>query len=294
MARLFGILGNRGDLTGRFLAQEAEALRISGSTTLSWGLGFVQGGELLMRRRPSDERSELNPSELAQELKSDFLIGHVRRATVGILKPENTHPFRYRSLIFAQTGTVEQFSEVRERLVQSVPEFLRSGIRGETDAEVVFHLVLSFLHDLGELNEPSEGALKKAVRSAFGLLDGAAQEIGAKPSALNMAFGNGEYILAVCRGGAMATRTMSGRHDAEALIGDDASLKRRVPELNQMHIAMFASDFGPVAPTSTPVPSVSAAGSESTSGTPGTPWTSVPSSSLVLLQRGRDPQIEAL
>ena len=42
---------------------------------------------------------------------------------------------------------------MRERLVASVPEFLRSGIRGDTDAEVLFHVFLSFLHDAGRLND---------------------------------------------------------------------------------------------------------------------------------------------
>ena len=43
------------------------------------------------------------------------------------------------------------FDSIRDRLVASVPEFLRSSIRGETDAEILFYVFLSFLHDAGRL-----------------------------------------------------------------------------------------------------------------------------------------------
>src|ERR1700751_662968 len=155
MARLFGIIGNRPDLAARVLAFEAEALRAraKNGAPLGWGLGFYQGGEVLMRRRPIDERPEMDGAKLVADVRADLVVGHVRHATVGALRTENTHPFRYRQWLFAQTGTVPGFEQVRDRLVPSVPDFLRSGIRGDTDAEVLFHVFLSFLHDAGRLND---------------------------------------------------------------------------------------------------------------------------------------------
>src|SRR5579884_2072825 len=154
MARLFGIIGNRPDLAARVLAFEADALRArSKAAPLGWGLGFYQGGEVLMRRRPIDERQELDVAKLAGDVRADLLIGHVRHATVGALRTENTHPFRYRQWLFAQAGTVSDFDRVRERLMGSVPEFLRAGIRGDSDAEIVFQVFLSFLHDAGKLDD---------------------------------------------------------------------------------------------------------------------------------------------
>ncbi|HTQ41108.1 MAG TPA: class II glutamine amidotransferase, partial [Polyangiaceae bacterium] len=141
MARLFGIIGNRPDLAARVLASEAEALKArSKGAPLGWGLAFYQGGEVLMRRRPIDERPEIDVAKLAADVRADLVLGHVRHATVGALRTENTHPFRYRQWVFAQTGTVSEFERIKDRLVASVPDFLRSGIRGDTDAEVVFHV----------------------------------------------------------------------------------------------------------------------------------------------------------
>jgi len=215
MARLFGIIGNRPDLTARILAFEGEALRArSQGEPLGWGIGFYQGGEVLIRRRPIDERQELDVSRLAADVRADLLIGHVRHATVGALRTENTHPFRYRQWLFAQTGTVSDFEQVRERLVGSVPDFLRSGIRGETDAEVVFHVFLSFLHDAGLLNNGSVDVLpvREALRSSLAVIDGITAEAGIPPGKLNLMVSNGDQIVALHRSDSlMGLRTFSGK-----------------------------------------------------------------------------------
>src|SRR5262245_14428502 len=193
MARLFGMIGNRPDLGARALAFETDPLRAkSKGAPLGWGLGFYQGGEVLMRRRPIDDRAEIDVAKLAADVRADVLIGHVRSATVGALRTENTHPFRYRQWLYAQTGTVPQFEQVRERLVASVPEFLRGGIRGETDAEVLFHVFLSFLHDAGRLNDGLVEAapVRDAMRSCVAVADGMAAEVGGEQGELNVLVAN--------------------------------------------------------------------------------------------------------
>src|SRR5262249_54553866 len=116
MARLFGLIGNRADLAGRVLGFEADALRVRrGDSQLGWGIGFYQGDEVLMRRRPIDDRDEIDVAKLAADVRADVLVGHVRTATVGSLRTENTHPFRYRQWLFAKTGTLSDFESIRER-----------------------------------------------------------------------------------------------------------------------------------------------------------------------------------
>jgi glutamine amidotransferase len=57
MARLFGLIGNRADLMARVFAVEGATLKTKAKgAPLGWGLGFYQGGEVLIRRRPIDER----------------------------------------------------------------------------------------------------------------------------------------------------------------------------------------------------------------------------------------------
>jgi glutamine amidotransferase len=278
MARLFGIIGNRPDLAARVLAFEAEGLRArSRGTPLGWGLGFYQGGEVLMRRRPIDERPEIDVARLAADVRADLVVGHVRQATVGALRTENTHPFRYRQWLFAQAGTVSEFEQVRDRLVASVPEFLRSGVRGDTDAEVVFHVFLSFLHDAGRLNDGLvEGSLvREALRSSLAVVDGMTAEVGVEAAKLNLMVSNGDQLIALHRSdAAMRLRVLSGKSDADLVIGDDPQLRRKIPELSRMHFALAASDFDDTPPNGR--------------------WKAVPECAMVTMSRDEDPRIEAV
>ena len=288
MARLFGLLGNRSDLAGAVFAMEATALRVrrdaptsrpspeSNAGSLGWGIGFWQGGEVLMRRRPVDERDVIDVAAIAADVKADAVVGHVRSATVGALRSENTHPFRFRQWLFAQTGTVSAFDQVRERMIASVPEFLRSGIRGDTDAEILFHVFLSFLHDAGHLNEGvvGEDIVRDALRSTLAVVDGMSAEVGAGPAEVNILIGNGDALVALHRRGKMAYRLLQGREDAETIIGDDAQLRRKTPELDRLHFVLLASDFD---------------GDE-------TPprWRAVENHAIVTVTRGHDPVVDAL
>ncbi len=290
MARLFGLIGNRADLAPRVLAFEREALRVrSRNAPLGWGIGFYQSGEVLMRRRPIDEHESIDVAANAADVRGDAVLGHVRTATIGTMRTENTHPFRYRQWLFAQTGTLPVSGDSRdahERLLLSVPEFLRSGIRGDTDAEVTFHIFLSFLHDHaqlsdGKLVEPSY--VREALRSTLALVDGMAAEFGAEPGRLNIAVTDGENMVLSHRGERMGYRIFAGKNDAEMILGEDRDLRRRTPELSQMYFTLVASDFdgdGPFAQES-------AAATEPL-------WKSVPEYAIVSVSRGKLPEIEPL
>jgi predicted glutamine amidotransferase len=299
MARLFGLIGNRADLGGRVLAFESQSLRVharaqrTSRTSLGWGLGFYQGGEVLMRRRPLDDRPDIDVADVAGDVRADIVLGHVRAATVGALRTENTHPFRYRQWLFAQTGTVARFDAVRDRLVSSVPEFLRSGIRGETDAEVLFHVFLSFLHDAGRLNDGVVGAeiVREALRSSLAVVDGMTAEVGGEPGALNLLVSNGDYMVAVHRAQTMAYRILKGKEDADAIIGEDTLLRRKTAELARMHFVLIASDFD-VEPGAEGSPADTAASTTSAGAPPR--WRTIGERAIVTLTRGDEPLIEAL
>jgi glutamine amidotransferase len=157
-----------------------------------------------------------------------------------------------------------------------VPEFLRGGIRGDTDAEVVFHIMLSFLHDAGRLNDSvvEPQAMREALRSTLAVVDGTTAEAGVLGQ-LNLVVANGEEIVAVHRSdAAMAVRTLSGKVDGDMLLGDDLLTRRKVPELAQMRFSIVASDFD--------------------EGTPNGRWKAVPERAIVTLSRDEEPRIEAL
>jgi glutamine amidotransferase len=250
MARLLGFLGNRPDLGARAVARDAAAFTVRrapgehGST--SWGVGFHQGGEVLLRRRPFDERTTLSLAELLHDVRADVLVAHVRTATVGTLRAENTHPFRYRQWLFAQTGTVPAFEALRDRFGESLPQFLARDVRGDTDAELVFYLFLSFLHDGGWLDRPDVPAsiARDALRSALSLVDRLAAEEGAGPAELNLVVACGAYVIGVRRRPSrMGVVVVEGRAALERLYEGEAFSRTRVPHLVDARLTLVASDF---------------------------------------------------
>ena len=275
MARLFAFLANRPDLGAKVL--EAEAPVINPSTSpqpLGWGVGFYQGGEVLLRRRPIDERASLPLTSALADIRTTALLGHVRLATVGALSTENTHPFRYRQWLFAHTGTIPAYASLKDRLLDSIPQFLRRNVRGDTDSELLFHLFLSFLHDQGALDRslvnPTE--THKALRSTIALLDRLSAEEGGPPLAGNLALTDGESIIALHTGTSMAYRVFRGRRDFDNILGEEWLRKARSADLENTRLQLVVADH-----------------EKASSG-----FTQVPGRSILTLTRVAEPSIESL
>ncbi len=245
MARMFGFIGNRSDLGARVLEQNASVLRVrrGDADALGWGVGFYQSGEVLLRRRPIDDRELVDLAEAAGKVRTDVLIGHVRRPTVGGLRTENTHPFRYRMWLFAKTGTIGGFARLRDRLLASQPEFLRRNVRGDTDSELFFYLFLSFLYDAGHLDETHVAPehVTAALRASVALVDRLSAEEGYPQNSGDVLVTNGEYLVAMHRDGLMGFRELRGRYDVEELLGEEGVHKARIPSVDSTRFTLLAS-----------------------------------------------------
>ena len=180
-----------------------------------WGIGFYQGGEVLHKKRPRLEGAGPAWQQEAEDIRSDCVLMHLRQPTVGDFRAQNTHPFRMRQWIFAHIGTIPRFSAIRPRIYDSLPDFLQRNIRGTTDSEAFFHLILSFLHDAGQLANPDidDRHGLAAIRSAAALIDRLGAEIGTPPSTLNSVLTNGRKMFAFRRGAPMALVRRTGFHD---------------------------------------------------------------------------------
>jgi predicted glutamine amidotransferase len=232
MGRLFGYMANRADRLHDALYQEREVIAPSTSAQPSgWGIGFYQGGEVLHKKRPLTDASALDWGQVAQDVGTDCAVFHLRQATVGDFRAENIHPFRMRSWLFAHNGTIERFHTIREPLLSQVPDYLQRNIRGDTDSEHFFHMVLSFLHDAGHLDVVDGDArvVVGAIRSAVALVDRLSAEVGAKPATLNMVLTNGRRMYALRRGSPMMYVERRGLHEtAPEAAPKDASVLRYV------------------------------------------------------------------
>jgi hypothetical protein len=114
------------------------------------------------------------------------------------------------------------------------------------------------------------------------VVDGMAAEVGGNASQVNILASDGESIFALHRGAQMAYRVFAGKGDADALIGDDLGLRRKTPELAQMHFTLLSSDFDDEWTIT------------SSSPTAQSHWNVVPERAIVTVERGREPHIESL
>jgi glutamine amidotransferase len=167
---------------------------------VGWGLGFYEDGEPLIRKCPMESPPKTDLLEVAGDIRTDVLIGHVRAPTVGSLRAENTHPFRFRQWLFVHSGTIERFSEVKGKMLDSMPSFLQRSLGGETDSECFFHLVMAFLHDSGQLASPDLKIVSEALIKSVEMVDELENMVGGdRPSPYNILMTNGYMMLALHR-----------------------------------------------------------------------------------------------
>jgi glucosamine--fructose-6-phosphate aminotransferase (isomerizing) len=159
----------------------------------SAGVATLDGGRL-GRRRAEGKLRALEARLATEPLPGNSGIGHTRWATHGKPTESNAHPHATDRVAVVHNGIIENFRELRERLIQSGAQFV-----SETDTEVVAHLVTVEMSRGRSPVEAVSAALKQ-LRGAFALAFLFAGEdnlmIGArKGSPLAVGYGEGQMYL---------------------------------------------------------------------------------------------------
>ena len=167
-----------------------------------WGLGYIQGGDVLLVRTP---KSSATPVDLAgpltAEIKTDCAIAQAMRDEGPALGgTDNTPPFRFRRWMYAQTGLDSQLfvDEIAPRLLEHIPEYLRRNLKGRTPAELTFHVFLAMLHDEGNIDDPNlpPAASRRALAATLRLVTAELAKAGKTAATLgNVALTNGRSMV---------------------------------------------------------------------------------------------------
>jgi glutamine amidotransferase len=201
--KLFACMCNQPQRLPAALAPVRAAL-VAQPPISRWGLGYIQGGDVLLVRTPKSSTTPVDLSAPLSELTSDCAIAQAVRDSRSIPSPagtDNTPPFRYRRWMFAQTGTPD-LDDIAPRLLEHLPEYLRRNIRGRTPAELIFHLFLAMLHDEGNIEDPNlatqaqRRALAATIRLVGAELERAGRASGDTAVRLgNVALTNGRSMV---------------------------------------------------------------------------------------------------
>jgi len=189
MCGIVGILGNApvaGQLVDALKRLEYRGYDSAGIATLDHGV--------MARRRAEGKLHALEIKLAAEPLGGNTGIGHTRWATHGRPTELNAHPHATDMVAVVHNGIIENFRELRERLIAGGAKF-----GSETDTEVVAHLVTEKIKQ-GKSPVEAVSASLKELRGAFALAFLFAGHddllIGArKGSPLAVGYGKGEMYL---------------------------------------------------------------------------------------------------
>ena len=201
MTRLFGCTCNEPHRVAQALEPIRESLVAKGPVA-RWGLGYVQAGEVLLRRHPRPSE-DVDFFRSVSELHSDYIVGCASSAD-GLAGNANTQPFRFRHWLFACEGGLEGEAaavddDLQARLLEHIPGFLARNIAGKTSAEHVFHVLLGLLYDSGSLDDPNVGLdhVRRALRDTLALVYSVMTEAGSTRGPGNIVATNGRAMFAV-------------------------------------------------------------------------------------------------
>jgi glutamine amidotransferase len=197
--KLFACMCNQPQRLAAALAP-VRATLVAQPPVKRWGLGYVQGGDVLLVRTPKSSEHPVDLAAPLSELHTDCAIAlAVQRDTSTLGGTDNTPPFRYRRWMYAQTGMLDThgLEDVMPRLLEHVPEYLRRNMKGRTPAEVAFHLFLAMLQDGGQLDDPNlpVTTTRNALAAAVRLMNVELEKAGKTAVLGNIALTNGRSMV---------------------------------------------------------------------------------------------------
>jgi predicted glutamine amidotransferase len=178
MCRVFGCVAAEPTSIRSELIEAANPLiRQSEDHDSGWGMAVYQRADGLDPRCVRFAEAAFSDPDFveATALRGRIFNVHVRRATMGGLAPENTHPFCLGSYSFGHNGTILRYPRLLEHPSIAQPS-------GDTDSEAFFN----FLMTLYDASDPI-GSLRRAIRTT----------VERSPfSGLNFLFSDGDRLFA--------------------------------------------------------------------------------------------------
>jgi len=198
MCRLFGSrTRDRGGVSHE-LFHGANALRVqSREHPDGWGVGWYEGGVPRVIRSLTPAHGDADFEKLSHFVAARTVLAHVRKASIGKVAPENTHPFQHGPWLFAHNGTVPDWERARGPLEALIDPGLRSELRGETDSERCFLIFLTELRRRCSLEDADVGSAAAALAETVARVREASERSGEEASTTFLAT-DGRLMLA-CR-----------------------------------------------------------------------------------------------
>lgn len=177
-------------------------LNLAGSGFLAWD-SYSERPELpFVYRSTQLPIYDRNLRALAAKLRATCLLGHLRGVPYqvsSIINEQNLHPFLFDNtrLAMAHNGQLARFDEMKFALLRHIKPQLAQVIRGTTDSEWFYALLLSKLDDTHR--DPTAGDICMAVVKALKIVAETRHALGIRTfSPMNLFLSDGNDLVAVC------------------------------------------------------------------------------------------------
>ena len=99
------------------------------------------------------------PKKINKIVNSKVIIGHIRNKTIGDKTINNTHPFYHKNMVFSHNGKIENFVDYKDKIIEKIDSKYKKFIKGETDSEYLFYLLLTCKDIIEERKKDKESVV---------------------------------------------------------------------------------------------------------------------------------------
>ena len=142
-------------------------LQLAGWGFGAWGEHLLKPEQPFIYRRPMAAFYDDNSDHIIPSLQASTMLAHVRAATYNsktVLADENCHPFSFEGTpwIIAQNGDLPGWMLLQRELLQHCEDKYLKQMRGSTDTEFLYVLLLSLLES--DSDEDVQRAIEEMLR----------------------------------------------------------------------------------------------------------------------------------
>jgi len=163
--------------------------------------------------------------EKSSHLRAPVWIAHVRAASSGNVRLENTHPFHYGSWAWAHNGTIiKPLDLLSEIIMDNVAPDFRELRRGSTDSELCFLLFLTelFRRSDGDFANPPMEIITSSMRAVVNFLYTITTPLKQNPPTMNFMTSNGKILVATRWGKSLWSLQSTRKNESDGNMNSSA------------------------------------------------------------------------
>ena len=112
-------------------------------------------------------------------IRTNCLFAHVRAASEGGISEVNTHPFRFERFLMMHNGGIPMFQSIRRKVLALLDDELFNWIKGQTDSEHVFALLMQHVKEVTVEGERlTVDQIKQCFQKTFDVIQRIKEEAG--------------------------------------------------------------------------------------------------------------------